>query len=596
MRDKRTILNGHGVGDYVSIGNSFLHIDSLDTPAYNIEKEDIEEEYKRFDFAIEKSIKEIEDMQKYADNNIKNILSMHILMLKDKVIVEQVKNEVKEKLFNIECIYDDIVSKYLDKLSSFSDKTLSERTSDIIDIKSRVIRNLLQPVSENSNIIPKDCIVIAKTLTPSDVLKFNAMGVNGFIVESGGFTSHASILAKSFGITAIFNVSDILNKIKNGKKVIIDCRSNIVIINPSKKDIENYTILTENIKKYKEQSIIDIKEKAITKDGTEIKVDANIDMPEEIESLLKYQIDSIGLYRTEFLYIFSDINEEENSVFPSEEVQFKVYKNIASKMNKISSQGRIVIRTLDIGGDKMSPALGLMDFKKEDNPFLGWRAIRFCLSNKNVFKEQLKALLRASTFGNIEIMIPMISVLEEFTETKKFIEEIKQELKNENIDYNENIKIGALIETPSAAVIMDLIVKEADFISIGSNDLVQYMMACDRTNEKLSGLYNPIDISVLRVLKHIIDTTIKANKKLSLCGEMGSVSRYTPVLLGLGIRELSMSITSIAKIKNTIRAVSIKECEDLVNKMLEKNDNNFSKSILNSFMNKINIKNYENII
>ena len=590
MRDKRTILNGHGVGDYVSIGNSFLHVDSLDIPVYKIEKEDIEEEYKRLDFAIDKSVKEIEDMQKHADNNIKNILSMHILMLKDKVIIERIKNEIKEKLYNAEYIYDNIVSEYLDKLSSFSDKTLSERASDIVDIKSRVIKNLIQPFSENSNQIPEDCIVIAKTLTPSDVLKFNAMGVNGFIVESGGFTSHASILAKSFGITAIFNVSDILNKIKNGKKVIVDCRSNIVIINPSKKDIENYTILTENIKRYKEQSIIDIKEKAITKDGIEIKVNANIDIPEETESLLKYEIDSIGLYRTEFLYIFSDINENENSVFPSEEVQFKVYKNIASKI-----KGKIIIRTLDIGGDKMSPALGLMDFKKEDNPFLGWRAIRFCLSNKNIFKEQLKALLRASAFGDIEIMIPMISVLEEFTETKKFIEEIKLELKNENVEFNENIKIGALIETPSAAVIIDLILKEADFISIGSNDLVQYMMACDRTNEKLSDLYNPIDISILRILKHIIDSTNNANKRITLCGEMGGVALYTPVLLGLGIRELSMSINSIAKVKNTIRAISIKECEDLVNEMLGKKDNSFSKSILNSFRNRINIKIYEGI-
>lgn len=590
MRDKRTILNGHGVGDYVSIGNSFLHMDSINTPIYKIEKEDIEEEYKRFDFAIEKSIKEIEDMQKHADNNIKNILSMHILLLKDKVIIEQVKNEVKKKLTNIEHIYDNIVSDYLYKLSSVKDKTLSERASDIIDIKSRVIRNLIQPYSKDANQIPKDCIVIAKTLTPSDVLKFNAMGVSGFIVESGGYTSHASILATSFGISTIFNVEDISNKIKNGKKIIVDCKSNIVIINPNKKDIENYKILTENIKKYKERSIIDARKKAITKDGIEIKVNANIDIPEETESLLKYGIDSIGLYRTEFLYIFSDINDEENSIFPSEEVQFKVYKNIASKM-----KGRVIIRTLDIGGDKMSPALGLMDFKKEDNPFLGWRAIRFCLSNKNVFKEQLKALLRASAFGNIEIMIPMISVLEEFTETKKIIEEIKLELKKENIEYDENIKVGALIETPSAAVIIDLILKEADFISIGSNDLVQYMMACDRTNEKLSDLYNPIDISVLRMLKHIIDSSNNANKRITLCGEMGGVALYTPVLLGLGIRELSMSVNSIAKVKNTIRAISIKECEDLVNSMLDKKDNDFSKSILNNFRNKINIKIYEGI-
>lgn len=578
MPDKRTILNGNGVGDDVAIGNSFFYTPSLSTPIYKIEENDIEDEYKRFDKAVKKSIEEIEQLQKHADNNIRNILDTHILMLQDKVITRQVKEEVKEKLFNIEHIYDMIISGYLDKLSSIKNKMLTERSSDIVDIKSRLIRNLIHPDLGDYSEVPKDSIVIAKTLTPSDVLKFNSIGVLGFIVESGGYTSHAAILAKSFGITTIFNITDISSKIKNGKKIIIDCRSNIVIMNPSEKDINNYSILSEQIKQLKEKSIIDSKEAAITKDNIEIKVHANIDIPEETESLLKYGVDSIGLYRTEFLYIFSD---EKAANLPTEETQFRVYKNIASKI-----KGRVIIRTLDIGGDKILPNV---DFK-EDNPFLGWRAIRFCMSNKQIFMDQIKALLRASHYGNIEIMIPMISTLEEFIETKKIIENAKTQLRDENKNFNENIKIGVLIETPSAAEIIDLIVKEADFLSIGSNDLVQYMMACDRTNEKLTYLYNPIDISVLRILKRIIKTANENNKPITLCGEMGGVTRYTPVLLGLGIRELSMSVTSIAKVKNVIRNISIEECENLVNEMLDKCNNNFSKSILNSFLKKINIK------
>ncbi|WP_300367822.1 phosphoenolpyruvate--protein phosphotransferase [Brachyspira sp.] len=580
MPDKRTILNGNGVGDDVAIGSSFFYTPLLSTPIYRIEKDDIKEEYKRFDEAVNKSIEEIKSLQTNADNNIKNILDIHILMLQDKVIEKQVKEEVKDKLFNIEHIYDTIISGYLEKLSSINNKMLSERSSDIVDIKTRLIRNLIQPNSGDYSQVPKDSIVIAKTLTPSDVLKFNNIGVEGFIIESGGYTSHAAILAKSFGITTIFNITDISSKIKNGKKIIIDCRSNIVIMNPSKKDIDNYTVLVDNIKRFKEKSILDAKEKAVTKDNVEIKINANIDIPEETESLLKYGIDSIGLYRTEFLYMFSD--EEIITELPTEEIQFKVYKSIASKI-----KGRVIIRTLDIGGDKISPALGL-DFK-EDNPFLGWRAIRFCLSNKKLFKDQIKALLRASYYGNIEIMIPMISTLEEVTETRKFIEDVKKELKKENKNFNENIKIGVLIETPSAAEIIDLIVKEADFLSIGSNDLVQYMLACDRTNEKLTYLYNPIDISVLRTLKRVINTANENNKPITLCGEMAGVTKYTPVLLGLGIREFSMSITSIASVKNVIKNVSIEECENLVNEMLNKCNNSFSKSILNSFRKRFNI-------
>lgn len=579
MPDKRTILKGNGIGDYVSIGDSFLYLNSLITPMYNIEKEDVEEEYIRLDKAIEQSKNQIEYLINNVDNKLKNILSMHILLIQDPVIIKQVKDEVKEKLLNVEYVYDSVITEYFDRISAFNNQMLSERASDIIDIKGRVIRNLLNPSKESTFSIPKDCIVISKTLTPSDVLKFNSIGVGGFIVEGGGYTSHAAILAKSFGIPTIFNVENITNRAKNDRKIIIDCRSDIVILNPNEKDTHNYTLLSENLKKYKEQSIKDAKEKALTKDNVEIKINANIDIPEEMESVIKYGIDSIGLYRTEFLYIYSD--DGNTCALPTEERQFNVYKKIASSAN-----GKVIIRTLDIGGDKMAPSLGVINIK-EDNPFLGWRAIRFCLSNKRIFKNQIRALLRASVYGNIEIMIPMISTLEEFLEAKKFINETKEELKKENIAYNDNIKIGALIETPSAAIIIDLLIEETDFISIGSNDLIQYVLACDRTNEKLTYLYNPIDISVLRILKQIIKTANDNNKLVTLCGEMGGVPKYTPILLGLGIRELSMSVTSIAEVKNIIRSVSIEECEKLVDSMLKNNNNDFSKSILESFIKKL---------
>lgn len=582
MRIERETFSGIGIGESVAIGNVFLYTDMLLAPMYDIEESDISNEYKRFDEAIEKSKIQIENLESKVENNIRQILSMHIIMLNDKVIQKEIKEEVAKELKNIEYIYDRVMSGYAKRLSSIEDTTLSERASDITDIKSRVLRNLLNASSGKTFNIPQNSIIVAKALTPSDTLHFHDANIAGFVLESGGGTSHSAILAKALGIAAVFGAKDIVNNVRNGETVIVDSKNNLVILNPNKEELEEYSSIKINIDKKREEFILSSREKSLTKDGFEIEVLANIDIPEELDNVLEYGASSIGLYRTEFLYLCSD--EDKVDSLPSEEEQFEVYKSIASKV-----KGRVVIRTLDIGGDKIAPVLGFGKIK-DDNPFLGWRAIRFCLSNKEIFKVQLKAMLRASAFGNIEIMLPMISALEEVIQTKYLIEEVKTELREKSIAFNEDIKVGVLIETPSAAVMTDLLVEYVDFLSIGSNDLVQYVMACDRTNDKLNYLYNPVDISVLRIMKYVIEVANKNNIPLTLCGEMAGTSFYTPVLLGLGLKNFSMSVFSIAGVKNVIRSVSIKECEKLVFDMMNSKSNDLSKSLLNGFV-KDTIKN-----
>lgn len=575
MDTNRLTFNGMGVGENVAIGNVFLYTDMIVIPMYNIEKSNIENEYRRFDEAIEKSKVQINDLQRKVESNISQILSMHIIMLDDKVIQKEVKETVYNELKNIDYVYNRVMLGYAKRLSDIEDTTLSERASDIMDIKSRVLKNMLN-ASPNKNFnIPSNSIIVAKSLIPSDTLHFHDIDIAGFVLESGGVTSHSAILAKSLGIAAVFGIKDIVNEVKNGEPIIVDSGYDLVIVNPNKEDIDRYSDIKSSIDKKKEEFIIWSREKAFTKDGYEINVYANIDIPEELDNVLKYGVSSVGLYRTEFLYFCSD---EDIYSLPDEERQFEVYKYIATRIN-----GRVIIRTLDIGGDKIAPVLGFGKIR-DDNPFLGWRAIRFCLSNKDIFKVQIRAILRASAYGGVEIMLPMISTIEEVIETKSIIEDVKECLRKENYFFNENIKIGVLIETPSAAITADLIVKEVDFFSIGSNDLVQYTMACDRTNDKLSYLYNPIDISVLRIMKNVIDIANENDVPITLCGEMGGTYFYTPVLLGLGLRTFSMSVFSIAGVKNLIRSVSINECEELVSDMMKSGSNDLSKSLLNGFV------------
>lgn len=564
---------GIGVGSTVAVGSVFLYTDKLLTPIYPIKKEDIENELNRFHKAVEESKKQIFALQTTVEEGISQILSMHIVMLEDKVIHKEIVDSIEEQLHNIDHIYNNIMDKYIEKLSSLSDATLAERANDIVDIKHRVLKNLSGSNSDKLSGVPKKSIIIAQNLTPSNTLNFHNADIAGFILETGGATSHTAILAKALGIPAIFGISDIIRTAKNGDMVIVDSVNNLVILNPNKEEIEKYKSVKEEIDAQRAECLILSKGEAKTKDGVDIAVLANLDIPEETDNALKYGASGVGLYRTEFLYLYSDNNIAR---LPSEDEQFEVYKTILEKV-----QTSVVIRTLDLGGDKVFPD-GMQPIK-DKNPFLGWRAIRFCLANTEIFKTQLRAILRASAYGKAKIMIPMISTVEEVIETKDLIEECKQELKNLAIKFDENIKIGVLIETPSAALSSDIISKYSDFISIGSNDLIQYTLACDRTNEKINYLYNPLDVAVLKLIKYSIDSANKNNLEITLCGEMAGTVLYTPILLGLGLRSFSMSALSIPDIKKCIRSLSIKDCEKLAGDVFESGRKEDIENIINTF-------------
>lgn len=554
MRNRDSIIiNGNGIGDDIAIGKVFYYSDEISVPSYSITEAEIEKEYQRFDDAIEKSKKQIDALQSTVQNEIGEILSTHIIMLNDKVINGEVKKEVAEKKKNVDSVYNKVMLEYVYKLRSISDPTLAERANDILDIRNRMLKNL-NNIEMTQVKIATPAVIVAKTLTPSDTLKFSGNIIAGFAVETGGVTSHAAILARSLGIPAVVGLKHITSLINVGDMIIIDGKEGRVIINPNEKEKEEYKTRSALYEQIKKENQVYSSKDAITLDGVKIKVQANIDSSDEAAVIKNNGAEGVGLYRTEFLYI------RENS-FPSEEEQFQNYKTTAENVS-----GEVTIRTLDIGGDKFITDLGKIH--KDENPFLGWRAIRFCLANVDLFKTQLRSIIRASAFGNVRIMIPMISVIEELIDAKKIIEEVKKELRSENILFDENIKIGIMLETPSAALLADEMAKEADFFSIGSNDLIQYTLACDRTNERVGYLYEPLNAAVLKLIKMASDAAKKHGIDISICGEMGGQVMYVPVLIGLGVRNFSMPSYLIPQLKKTVSLLNASECEELAEKLL----------------------------
>lgn len=576
MKEKITV-RGLGVGVGIAIGNIFIYRDKIVAPMYDIKESEIEAEFDRFLKAIERSKAQILELQSSLESSIANILATHIFMLEDKIIHNEIKNHLSENLQNIEHTYSEIMNFYIKRISSIANASLAERVADIYDVKNRVLKNLLAETEANRPKIPKNSILVARNITPSDTLYFINSGIIGFVIETGGETSHIAILSKSFAIPSIFGVHNITSISKNRDEAILDAKNNIIILYPDKDDIENYSAVKQAIEEEERGFIEASKEASKTQDGVRIDVLSNLDIPEEAFTVEKYNSGGVGLYRTEFLYLLSD-GYYEKAIIPTEDTHFNAYKSILDEIGDL----KFTIRTLDLGGDKMLPID--IDSVKDENPFLGWRGIRFCLSNKDIFKTQLRAILRAALYGNISIMIPMVSVLAEILNVKKCIEECKEELMKRGDKFSDNIKIGALIEVPSAALIADKLAKHVDFFSIGSNDLVQYTLACDRNNDKVSYLYNPIHASVLKLIKNVIDAADKNNLPVTICGEMAGRLYYTPVLLGLGFKSLSMSSVSIPLIKSVIRALNVAECKILVENIMNAETDIEAKKLLTSFV------------
>lgn len=542
------MIKGIGASPGIVIGKVLI-VDKKDLKIEKKHIKDIEIEKERFLKAVEKSKKELIKIKEYAMYKVgedkAKIFESHLMALEDPQLIDAALDKINVDKVNCEYALQEIRNFLINIFDDMEDIYLKERATDIKDVSDRIIRNILGKEYLQLGDLKEEVILVANDLTPSDTAMMNKEKVLGFLTNIGGRTSHSAIMARSLEIPAVVGLKDITSKLKNEDIVILNGANGNVIINPDTETIKKYHKLKEKIKEKKRALKELIGRETKTLDGHHVQLAGNIGTPNDIAGLLKNDAEGVGLYRTEFLYM----NRED---FPSEEEQFEAYKTVLEKMNPKP----VVIRTLDIGGDKELPYLKM---DKEINPFLGYRAIRICLDRVDIFKTQLRALLRASVYGKLRIMFPMISSVEELLSAKEILEEVKKELDTENISYSKKIEIGMMIEVPSAAIISDILAKHVDFFSIGTNDLIQYTCAVDRMNEKIRHLYNEFHPAVLRLIKLVIDNAHKEGKWVAMCGEAAGDEKMIPILLRMGLDEFSMSPISILPARKIITSINYKE-------------------------------------
>ncbi|MDW5300185.1 MAG: phosphoenolpyruvate--protein phosphotransferase [Sedimentibacter sp.] len=551
-------MKGLGVSPGIGIGKAFL----IDKKSMNIEKIhviDTDTEVSRLINAMEVGKSELNELYLKTLEEVgekeAQIFKSHEMMLEDDTFISEVEIKIRKENINAEYALNEISNAYIKMFENIEDEYLRERAEDIRDVMTRVIKILLGIKITDYSHIEENSIIIAKDLTPSDTAQIDKRRVSAMITEMGGKTSHAAIIARIMGIPTVVGLENITCKIKKNDLVICDGKSGKVLINPNEKQLKYYIQ-----KKSKEEEIESELKKQInlptvSKDGFVISLSANIGTPRDVDSVLENDAEGIGLFRSEFIFMNRELQ-------PTEDEQFEEYKEVLVKMGNKP----VIIRTLDIGGDKDVPYI---DIPKEMNPFLGYRAIRLCLGNVEVFRTQLRAILRASIYGNVKIMFPMISTMKELKDSKKILEEAKKELRKKGIPYKENIEIGIMIEIPSAAIISDLLAKEVDFFSIGTNDLIQYTLAVDRMNSKLSHLYSQYHPALLRLIKNVIENAHKAGIWVGMCGEASGDPKLIPVLLGMGLDEFSMNAPSILKSRYIIRGLNKKEMEQVATNTLD---------------------------
>lgn len=515
---------------------------------------DTEKEINRLKEAIEKTRLQLTNIKEKTIKDVGEeealVFDAHLMFLEDPEFMGTIEGEIKENKLNAMQATDAVSKSFLEIFSMMDDEYMRERASDIKDVSKRILNNLAG-VSESIDVISDNTIVVAHDLTPSDTAQLDKDKVIAFITEIGGRTSHTAIMARTLEIPAVVGAGDdFMNEIKDGDVLIVDGIKGEILINPTQEEIENYKTLNEEYNKQKEElkKLIDVKSKTV--DGKRIEIAGNIGKPSDVTAVLASGADGIGLFRTEFLYM-------DRSDMPSEEEQFKAYSDVLKAMENKP----VVIRTLDIGGDKK---LEYLPLPEEMNPFLGYRAIRLCLDRREIFKIQLRALLRASVYGNLRVMFPMIAKVSEFKEAMEVVNECKEELKSENVDFSNDIQWGIMVEIPSAAVFADEFAKYVDFFSIGTNDLIQYTLAADRMSEKVSYLYDPMNPSVLRLIKMTIDGAHKEGKWCGMCGEMAGDETAIPKLLDLGLDEFSMSASSILPAKKIVNNHTINEVKSFL--------------------------------
>ncbi|HDN86343.1 MAG: phosphoenolpyruvate--protein phosphotransferase [Candidatus Omnitrophota bacterium] len=548
----------------IAIGKAFyIGKEELTIPKRKIRHEDISREIYRLEEALIDTRKEISTLQKKISDemgyNHARIFEAHMLVLEDRMLIEDVITQIKNKKVNVEYAFSQSVKKYIDTLRKLDDEYLKERALDIEDVSKRVLRKLLKKEVPSLERLKEKVIIVAHDLSPTDTASLPKGKILGFVTDIGGRTSHTAIIGRSLGIPAVVGAEIASSHIQGGEILIVDGFEGLVYIKPTEKIIKDYQKKMEKIERFSRVSYFPKLAKAETKDGRRIIISANVELPEELPLVETYGAEGIGLYRTEYIFLG-------RTQLPSEEEQYRAYFNVARKIKPHS----VIIRTIDIGGDKF---LSKPTVPREMTPFLGWRAIRFCLANPGIFKVQLRAILRSSCEGNVKIMFPMISGIEELREAKKILEECKKELKRENKKFDENISVGAMIEVPSAALVADILAKECDFFSIGTNDLIQYSLAVDRADEKVAYLYEPSHPAVLKLIKIVVEAAHKNKIWVGMCGEMAGEFLFAVLLVGFGLDELSMPPPRIPQVKEIIRSFSFQEAKKIADDVL-----NFSTS------------------
>ena len=521
--------------------------------------EDVDYEIAKLEDAINISIEELIKVKEKAFKTLgeheAEIFEAHLLVLKDPELVDSAKSKIKDEKVNAEFALNEIKEMFVGMFEAMDNEYMRERAADIKDVTNRVLRHILGIKVVDLAGLDEDVILVAHDLTPSDTATMNPKMVLGFLTDIGGRTSHTSIMARTLEIPAVVGLTDITSKVKDGDFIVFNGDTGEVIVNPDYETKLKYTKLKIDFEEYRKSLELLKGKKSVTLDGRHVELAGNIGSPKDVDGLIKNDAEGVGLYRTEFLYM------DKEDEFPSEQEQFEAYKTVLEKMN-----GKpIVIRTLDIGGDKELPYFNM---EPEMNPFLGYRAIRLCLDRIDIFKTQLRALYRASIYGKLRIMFPMISSLEELLSAKEVIKEVLKEFDEKGIEYDKNVEVGMMIEIPSSAIITDILAKHVDFFSIGTNDLIQYTCAVDRMNQKISHLYNQFNPAVLRLIKMTIDNAHKEGKWVGMCGESAGDQKMIPILLGFGLDEFSMSPISILQARKLITSVKYEDMKKISDEVL----------------------------
>ncbi|HDP5808326.1 TPA: phosphoenolpyruvate--protein phosphotransferase [Staphylococcus aureus] len=553
------LIKGIAASDGVAIAKAYLLVEPDLTFDKNEKVTDVEGEVAKFNNAIEASKVELTKIRNNAEVQLgadkAAIFDAHLLVLDDPELIQPIQDKIKNENANAASALTDVTTQFVTIFESMDNEYMKERAADIRDVSKRVLSHILGVELPNPSMIDESVVIVGNDLTPSDTAQLNKEFVQGFATNIGGRTSHSAIMSRSLEIPAIVGTKSITQEVKQGDMIIVDGLNGDVIVNPTEDELIAYQDKRERYfaDKKELQKLRDAD--TVTVDGVHAELAANIGTPNDLPGVIENGAQGIGLYRTEFLYMGRD-------QMPTEEEQFEDYKEVLEAMDG----KRVVVRTLDIGGDK---ELSYLNLPEEMNPFLGYRAIRLCLAQQDIFRPQLRALLRASVYGKLNIMFPMVATINEFREAKAILLEEKENLKNEGHDISDDIELGIMVEIPATAALADVFAKEVDFFSIGTNDLIQYTLAADRMSERVSYLYQPYNPSILRLVKQVIEASHKEGKWTGMCGEMAGDETAIPLLLGLGLDEFSMSATSILKARRQINGLSKNEMTELANRAVD---------------------------